>query len=370
MKQTDDGNAPGATGGSLIDRSQSLLATRIQSLAQDLPAHTRLAVAGTNDVGQLAAQIFTELGHAPCVFLDSYAKDDWLNDISIATIPIGIRDYAPDVVFLATLTSSGELLNQLDDAGFSGKVMRLGNDVTHLCANVLHPCSSRSELTSYHDRHRDNVAVIIGNGPSLLKTDPRRLHGLTTFGGNGICLLENFSPTYYVAVDRNARIWGDCIEKLQSTKIVSSLLRDIIPDGIYFPVRFRQSGPLRVGDIFADGLESNFTIGTIMLQLAYYMGCNPVYMIGFDHNYANRTPANGPGIEPDVNHFNPNYHPLSVLRTHLDKERLMRDKTLGFQRVLELYQEAGRQVFDATADGALNVFPKADFKELLAFTST
>jgi hypothetical protein len=64
--------------------------------------------------------------------------------------------------------------------------------------------SSRKRLKAYKDKYLGHKAVIVCNGPSLLKSDLSLLGGVFTFGLNKINLLfdkSNFRPSCIVAVN-------------------------------------------------------------------------------------------------------------------------------------------------------------------------
>ena len=99
------------------------------------------------------------------------------------------------------------------------------------------------------------------------------------------------------------------------------------------------------------------------LQLAYYLGCTEIYLVGFDHHY--RVPSN---IEQhvitsqgdDVNHVHPDYFGQGY-RWH--------DPNLG--RMEQSYSEARRfleangvLVKNATIGGQLEIFERAEYCRL------
>jgi hypothetical protein len=80
------------------------------------------------------------------------------------------------------------------------------NRARHQFSGVMDPRLRRSSarLATLRDRHRGQRCFILGNGPSLLRTDLGRLRRETTFGMNRIYLhfpQMGFATTYYVAVN-------------------------------------------------------------------------------------------------------------------------------------------------------------------------
>ncbi len=91
---------------------------------------------------------------------------------------------------------------------------------------------SVKRLQKYKNRHQGERCFIIGNGPSLKKTDLSLLKGEVTFGLNRIYLLFNeigFPTTYYVTVNKLVieQCAGD-IERLPCPKFIKWHSHNII----------------------------------------------------------------------------------------------------------------------------------------------
>jgi hypothetical protein len=117
---------------------------------------------------------------------------------------------------------------------------------------------------------------------------------------------------------------------------------------------------------FSRSLRSRFwegaTVTYVCLQLAYCMGFDEVYLVGVDHNFITKGEANKTVISDgdDPNHFNPDYFGKGFRWQLPDLE--MSEK--AYQLANIHYQQAGRQIYDATIGGKLTVFPKVDFASL------
>lgn len=357
---------------SAVDVAREAVARRVFDLLDGCSDLGRIAVFGLNDIGRLALQVIRSAGHEACGFIDSFSDEAACEGLPVLRLADALARLHPATVFLASLTSSDDLARALDQAGFGGRVLRLGPGFSALCPGVLHPCSPRACIDSFRDLHRGETAFAIGNGPSLLRTDPRRLEGRLTFAGNGIHLLKGFQPSYYLAVDQRIDIWGDTVQQLPWKKLLGSHLSDIGGDAIYFPVHFERSDALVVDDIYRDGMETGHSIVYLMLQWAYFMGCARVVLIGCDHEYRrreghrerNRTVTLSQGKDPDINHFDACYIPASKVKAfklsagleHMDR---------AYVRARELYSRDGRVIENATAGGRLECFPRVDFETLI-----
>jgi hypothetical protein len=125
--------------------------------------------------------------------------------------------------------------------------------------------------------------------------------------------------------------------------------------------------PTHFSTDIAQHLEVDFTVTYSMMQIAFYMGCNPVYLIGVDHNYQidpNQQHADDrvlTSLGKDPNHFHPDYFGKGY-RWHKPR---MEPLEASYQKALDVYREHGRELYNATAGGKLEVLPRVDFEELL-----
>ena len=105
------------------------------------------------------------------------------------------------------------------------------------------------------------------------------------------------------------------------------------------------------------------TVTFFNLQLAYFLGCREVYLLGMDHSYTVRDRLKGSVIiseSPDENHFHPDYFGPGF-RWHDPKvERMER----AYECAREFASTHGMRIFNATADGKLETFPRAEFAAL------
>ena len=104
-----------------------------------------------------------------------------------------------------------------------------------------------------------------------------------------------------------------------------------------------------------------------MLQIANFLGCNPIILIGFDHNYVvpDRPASNDTVIHSDaadVNHIHPDYFGPGF-RWHDPNVDRMELGDICARRELE---RQGVAVFNATVGGRLEVFERASFADLTA----
>jgi hypothetical protein len=231
------------------------------------------------------------------------------------------------------------------------------------------------ELRSFKNRHKGQRCFIIGNGPSLNKVDLNQLNKEITFGVNGIYLNYNkmgFYPTYYViedyliAEDRSEEI--NALE--QSFKFIPSYLdytlkknESSLNFNAFINYRDEPFEP-----IFSKNCARRIGVGgsvTYMcLQLAYYMGFQQIYLIGFDHNYPKLSHEGESSVitnlGKDENHFTPDYY-RNGERLH-DPNVLRMEK--GFETAKSFLAQNGIEVFNVTPGGHLEVFVRMKFEEV------
>lgn len=230
---------------------------------------------------------------------------------------------------------------------------------------------SLQRLGALKDVHRGKRAFIIGNGPSLRQTDLSLLRNEFTFGLNRIYLLFpelGFTTTYLVSInDLVIEQCRDEIAALPIPKFLSwrshryfegmHLSREALPTFLYTTYEkptFARDARFR--------LWEGATVTYVALQLAFHMGFETVILIGVDHNFVTRGPANQTVVSEgdDPNHFDPRYFGKGFRWQLPDLET----SEIAYRMARRAYEQAGRQVLDATIGGKLTVFPKVDYYAL------
>lgn len=220
---------------------------------------------------------------------------------------------------------------------------------------------------------------IIGNGPSLARTDLSKLANEVTFATNGFFLKMgelSWSPTYYVVEDH--LVGEDRAAELTAlsgtTKLFPASLAYALPpdkDTIYFDHRPRISYPDGF-DFSFDADVITYTGGTVTftcMQLAAYVGFQEIYLIGVDADYSIPADATVSGDgrvkeidmrSDDPNHFHPDYFGKGR-RWHEPNVDVMLGAYAEARRATEA---RGVTIVNATVGGKLEVFPRVDFEML------
>jgi len=237
---------------------------------------------------------------------------------------------------------------------------------------VLHPWrrKSISRLRGLRDIHEGKRCFVIGNGPSLNDMDLSPLKNEYTFGMNRVYLAFpewEFRTSYLVSV--NDLVIEQCnqdFQKLDIPKFFSWRARNLLypqgtPDRRTHFLFTTYSGPRFARDV-TGRLWEGATVTYVCLQLAFHMGFEKVILIGVDHNFSTQGDPNTTIVSrgEDPNHFSKEYFGEGF-RWQLPD---LATSEIAYRKAHRVYQDAGREVVDATVDGKLTVFPKVDYKQV------
>ena len=235
----------------------------------------------------------------------------------------------------------------------------------------IHPYSwvSRKRIKTWKGRFWGQKAVILCNGPSLNRVnfDDLAASGIFTFGLNKINLLfkrSDFRPSVIVAV--NPHVIEQNAEFYNKTNI--PLFLD--SKGKNW-VRFRNN----VHFLHSAGGSGNFakdcsisinqgnTVTYVAMQLAFHMGFKEVALVGCDHTFATKGPANKTVIagKEDPNHFDPNYFAGGVKWQLPD----ITASELHYEVARDTFERNGRKIVNCTEGGKLEVFTRQPLSEFL-----
>lgn len=226
---------------------------------------------------------------------------------------------------------------------------------------------SARQLQALQDLYRGKRCVIIGNGPSLQRMDLRPLKNEITFGLNRIYLMFDqlgFATTFLVSVNPHViEQFGDELLSVTSQKFLSWHARQDVPrrrDVVFLRTTRRQS----FSKDPSAGLWEGATVTFVALQLAFYFGFETVVLVGVDHSFTTKGPANQlvTSAGEDRDHFHPDYFGPGIRWQLPDLAK----SEIAYRMARLQYERAGRRVLDATLDGELTVFPKVALDVVLA----
>jgi hypothetical protein len=227
---------------------------------------------------------------------------------------------------------------------------------------------SRGELRRWRDRYRGQKAVVLCNGPSLLKVDFEALsrRNVFCFGLNKINLLfarTDFRPSCVVAVnrfviDQNSDFYNETALPLFLSRYGISKVRSRGNVAFLSPSGF----PMFSRDCSVAVFEG-YTVTFVALQLAFHMGFRDVTLVGADHDFATKGPANLTVVSgrQDESHFDPNYFAGGVKWQLPD----LFQSEVAYTMARDMYAAHGRRVVNSTDGGKLEVFDRVGLQTFL-----
>ncbi len=235
----------------------------------------------------------------------------------------------------------------------------------------LNPYSwaSRRRIRGWKNRFWEQKAIILCNGPSLNKVDFNALEksGIFSIGLNKINLIfdrTKFRPSAIVAVNPHV------IEQnaLYFNRTDIPLFLDLIG---------RRSVTFRRNVHFMHGIGSlrrfardcsisiveGYTVTFVAMELAFHMGFNRVALVGCDHSFIQRGPANKTVVSgnSDPDHFDPQYFAKGVKWQLPD----LMVSELQYDTARETYEQFGREIVNCTVGGKLEIFRRMPLEDFL-----
>jgi len=209
-------------------------------------------------------------------------------------------------------------------------------------------------ISKYRDMHKGKRGFVICNGPSLNEHDLSKLDNEITIGTNRIYLHESFVPKYWTIEDWPL-IRGSKEEIINYTepdeKFISHLFMNFGKGFCY--INFVRCVPGQNVFNVVDKDKGTFywgaTVTNLAIQLLYYMGCNPIYIIGADHNW-----------DGDY-HFAKGYEKDTDSPHKPENVKVMEQ---AYQRIDDLLRKNGVDVYNASKNSKLDVFRRADYDKL------
>ncbi len=213
---------------------------------------------------------------------------------------------------------------------------------------------------------------LIGCGPSLNRTDVRRLADFDTITFNRAYVAWHewaFTPTYYACFDPIAL--DDNVDEINGLIDTSSVRRFFLSDAGR-DMGFRQSDRIAWVTLVDGGhfsvdpraLGDFGNVGASSLQILAALGYRRVAMVGVDARYEDISPEGGiDRPRGDRDHFHPDYYGGRRRNSRPDL-----NKVLGrWPDVAEASTRAGMDVRNATPGSALDCFDEVDYQDALAW---
>jgi hypothetical protein len=242
-------------------------------------------------------------------------------------------------------------------------------------------------MQSLKDKYSGQRCFIMGNGPSLNQTRIELLKNETIWGFNKIYLLFDkiiWRPKFYVTNDRRLT--------QHISKEIIVLIKQLPRSKFFFPDIFLSSEingtnnniywynekpwneEINSGLALLSCDPSEFIVNTatvtiVGLQLAVYLGFNPIYLIGCDTSYSVLPSVSFENGNPEMlistadddnNHFVSNYSGKGDKWTAPNVPLMVRQ----YEEAKKIADESNIMIYNATVGGQLEVFPRLDFESL------
>ncbi|MCX5515490.1 hypothetical protein C3941_18020 [Kaistia algarum] len=226
--------------------------------------------------------------------------------------------------------------------------------------------SARAKMKRWHNRFAGQKAVILCNGPSLLKVDFELMKGVFTFGLNKINMLfdkTDFRPSSVVVqqefvFQQNKDFYNETDLPLFLASIGTKYVRDR-PNVVFY----HESGPRHFARDCNMSQYGGHTVTYTAMQLAFHMGFTEVALVGCDHNFATKGPANMTAVAqgPDLSHFDPNYfaHGSNWVLPDLFQNEV------SYHSAREQFEAFGRRLVNATDGGKLELLERQTLRDFI-----
>ena len=211
---------------------------------------------------------------------------------------------------------------------------------------------NKRALLALKDKHRGKRCFVVGNGPSLNQLDLSKLKDEVTIICNLVFRQElPFKPSYYCQED-----------KRMLTKFHKEITAYRVP-GMqkFFPVamsKYVAGKDVRLVNFVYGNPNWKFStkwprevnwgssVSYMMLQLAWYLGCSKVYLIGMDCSKG---------------HFVSEQEYYKGFNANPSKWDMVMQ---GYRTASMVFRDTNRQLINATPGGNLNVLPRAEYERL------
>ena len=237
-----------------------------------------------------------------------------------------------------------------------------------------------------HRLHSGQRCFIVANGPSLAEQDLTRLEGehlivVSWFHRHG--LAKQLSPAYWVIADPGAWTREDhpFLPALQRVHELGIPTKLFMPSGgihrfsavntapfidihyLHFDAGACLDAPVDLGRPVPPMAQN---VVVVALLLALHLGCNPIYLVGCDHDFLGTRREDYEGKRET--HFYPEQAPASYAGEFSWEQfsACMDRLRAEYQAIAAHAARFGYGVFNATRGGCLETFPRVEYESLFA----
>ena len=239
------------------------------------------------------------------------------------------------------------------------------------------------KLAALKNSGKGRRAFVLGNGPSLRDMDLSALKNEITIASNGAYKAFQewgFTPDYLLFEDiEQTEIRGQDIRNIDGPLKIAAIynahgIARPWNDLLFMNARLADEAywtdpGIQFSRDFSHSVYLGSTISYIALQLAYHLGCDPVYLIGVDMDYGPLAEQFPPGkihvSEENIDlvnqaHFTKDYYQVGDVIGIPNFD--LQNQAFGVARTA--FEDAGRHIYNAGIGGKLDVFDRVDFHSL------
>lgn len=231
------------------------------------------------------------------------------------------------------------------------------------------------DLRNLKNVYLGKKCFIVATGPSLTTRDLDKLseNNIITFGVNSIYKIYeqvSWRPDFYICGDleqmqdnlaKSGKFFFEDKAKKKSFTDISLISQKLSGDVIYLPINRQLHGMKTfLDDHFKFSMNpiyscyDYYTVTALSMLLAMYMGFKEIYLLGCDCNYMGKLRhANGMVLKGDIE-YSDDYFLYNAAQ-----------QTKGYTFINRVLLKHGVITYNATRGGALEVFPRVNFDEVI-----
>lgn len=228
--------------------------------------------------------------------------------------------------------------------------------------------------------HAGKRCFLIGNGPSINDQDLLLLRDEIKICFNGFYKhphCKQIRPDYWMTADPD--IWR------KKEQFLLPILKAIELNEIDVKLFLPRSGMCGVGESrfldihyfkygksgyqknkaidFCKGIPSAQNVMLVGLMLAFYLGCNPIVLLGADHTWWSWSRQEYRGKETP-HFFKNDYSPISERYSYDLLQSTIYVQRFQYLQLINYAQRRGFDIYNATPAGELDLFPRIEYESL------
>lgn len=272
--------------------------------------------------------------------------------------------------------------------------VKVGNKIDNYASDYFTPIpgGGQSLLNAnirYKDKHKGKRAFIVANGPSIASQNLALLKNEITYTMSGIWkhpdISTKWNPTYYCVADP---VYFEEKAGFESVKDFFKNINNKLKKAEFFMPFFGKKTieknnllPMKKTHyvVFKNGLENTQSMeidltksipgvqstAQLAIELAIYMGCDPIYLIGFDHDWLAKRGLDRHFYKGKTLENHPVAHGNLDQRPYIDDLRDLLTLWTGYQKILKIAKRSDIEIYNATDGGFLDVFARVDYNTIV-----